>query len=296
MIWGITGASGFIGRHLVAHLRTRPEIALRLFGRTATPIDGLAVAPLAGDLRVFAGIDTLFHLAGIAGGGASDDAYDAVNRELTVAALRAAAEAGVRRFVFMSTLHVHGRWSPQPVGPHSAFDPPNAYARSKIAAEREIAALAPRLGIEWAVLRPPLVYGRGARGNFAQMAALARKGLPFPRLPQDNRRSMISAGNLVHALEHMASHAAAAGKVLLPADERDPSTRAFAALVSEAAGRRPRFAPLPALLVRAGLIALGRGEAYDGLYRSMAIDRMHWRDVNWFPPESIEDGMKKALA
>jgi UDP-glucose 4-epimerase len=295
-IWGITGANGFIGRHLVAHLGLRPELQLRLYGRRAGALGGHPVLPLGADAESFRGVDTLIHLAGIAGHDASEEVYNAVNHALTVATLRAAAAAGVRRFVFVSTLHVHGRTSPHAVAPDSGFRPPGAYARSKLAAEREIAILAPRLRIEWAVLRPPLVYGNGARGNFAQLAASAKNGRPLPRLSRHNRRSMISIGNLVDAIDVMASHPAAAGKVLLPADDRDLSTQEFAELLSWAAGRPHRAVPVPAFVVRAALAALGRSEAYDGLYRSMAIDRAHWRDINWFPVESIEDGIRKAIA
>ena len=262
----VTGATGFIGRRLCERLRAEGGRVRALLRRDATPpeavpweesrIGELGRGPLPDGLM--SGVDTVYHLAGIAHafprGSELDPLYRSVNVEGSEALARAAVAAGVRRFVYFSSIKavadpgercVDERWDPEP--PEG-----DLYGRSKREAERRLLAIAEGSATEVCVLRPTLVYGAGVKGNLRRMMRAVERGR-FPPLPETgNRRSMVHLEDLISAALLAARHPAAVGRTYIVSDGRDYSTRQVYELMCRATGRSPPGWSLSPSLLRAG--------------------------------------------
>lgn len=294
-VWAITGASGFVGRQLVPLLAS--HASLKLFGRSEGKQSGYPVAPLPQNSSALSGVHVMIHLAGIAHQTASEAEYESVNVDLPLAVAKHALAAGVRRFIFISSAYVHGRWSPEPVSPESAFQPDSPYARSKVKAEqllREFVAGGP---MEVAIIRPPLVYGPGAKANFALLVGVARRGLPIPLGQATAARSMVSLENLGDAILTVARDDTTFPRpsILIPADAQDLTVRDIYKHLCRAAGRPSLVFDAPKPVVRFGLRALGKNEAFDSLFMPMVVDRRHWLQAQWTPPQTVEDALSEAM-
>lgn len=228
----VTGASGFIGRHLVPYIAGRGH-------QTAS----LSRSDLAAPDAKLSGADALIHLAAIAHShGHARAQYERVNRDLPLALSEAARRSGVRRFVFVSSINAETR-------------PDTPYGATKAEAERALLAMA---GIEIVVIRPAAVYGDGTRGNFALLSRLARSPLPLPFAGTRHRRSLIAVDNLVDALVFAAVHPGLAGLTLTATDPGPPLK--LSEIVSEMrAGlhRPPGLFPGPADLAFPEMVADG---------------------------------------
>lgn len=293
----IVGAGGFVGRALVDHFDQDPAARVVLFGRavgvlSGHPVSTVPVAP--GELN---GVDVVVHLAGIAHQRATAADYQCVNIDLALAVAAEAMRAGVPRFIFVSSVQVHGQWNPTPISPDSAFQPASPYGWSKAEAERALTALLQGTSTELVIVRPPLVYGPGAKANFAALMKAARLGLPLPLGAASAQRSMISIGNLVDAIHTLAlaSPRSTAGGVLLPADEQDLSVRDLYATLCRASGRSALLAPVPAWILGPALAAVGKRRMFDSLFRPAVINRTHWADMNWSPRQTAGDGLRYAM-
>lgn len=279
----VTGASGFVGR------ATAP-------GLTAA---GWEVVPgrrdrLAEDAARCAAV---VHLAGRAHvmretSGAPGALYRADNTELTMALARAAVAAGIRRFVFMSSAKV---WGEGRNTPYSEADPPapeDDYARSKLAAEEGLFALARKTGLEVVVLRPPLVYGPDVRANFLSLIKAVDRGLPLPLGAIRNRRSLVSVANLASAVVAAVSHPAAGTKVFAVSDGEDVSTPDLIRRIAAALGKPARLWRIPGALLATGATLLGRKAAYDRLAGSLTVDSTEIRKaLAWTPSETLDQGL-----
>ncbi|MGD8840751.1 MAG: NAD-dependent epimerase/dehydratase family protein, partial [Gammaproteobacteria bacterium] len=229
----VTGASGFIGRALVAELTARQtnyRAAVR--SRAAEGEFEIGNIDAATDWSgALQGISCVIHTAArvhVMREAAADPLaqYRAVNLDGTLNLARQAAASGVRRFIFLSTIKVNGETT-EAGRPFTADDPPAAtdpYAISKLEAERELFRLARETGLEVVVIRPPLVYGPGVGGNFARMLRWLRLGLPLPLGAIDNRRSLVALHNLVDLILTCVDHPAAVDQILLVSDGQDLST------------------------------------------------------------------------
>ena len=258
----VTGAGGFVGAALVRQLQTRgyPVVAAQR-RPTAAAVDG-GVIPVLRDLSAatdwsapLAGVDTVIHLAahvhqlGEQRGAASEARYDEVNRAATLKLARDAQAAGVRRFIFVSSIKVNGDWTP-PGKPFRADDQPaptDAYARSKAAAERQLLALMAETGLARGV---PLPLG-GVRHN---------------------RRSLLALENLLDLLILCITAPEAAGAILLVSDDEDVSTAELLELLGEGLGRKPRLIAVPPAWLEWGARLLGRGEVAQRLCGSLQVD------------------------
>jgi nucleoside-diphosphate-sugar epimerase len=300
----VTGASGFVGHQLTRLLRAkgwRVRGALRRSGAFTELDEIAAVGEIGPDTEwdaALEGVDVVFHLAGRvhmrSAGIATDEAsFKRVNADGTRALARAAAGAGVRRIVYVSSIKVNGEATPH--GPFRASDEPgprDAYGRSKLAAERELARVSAETGLEVAVVRPPLVYGPGVTANFLRLCAWVDHGRPLPLGSVRNRRSLIYVGNLCELLMVCAWHPAAASATFLASDGQDVSTPELVRRIAHALGRRPRLMPVPEPLLRTAARLTGTASTLASLCDSLWIDlEPTTRQLNWTPPHSLEDGL-----
>jgi UDP-glucose 4-epimerase len=311
---GITGATGFVGTALLAALRARGHRTVALLRRAAT--DGLAaderhvigpVEAMREPERALRGLDVLIHLAArVHQNPKRDDAalHEAVNARGTAALAEAAARAGVRRFVFASTLKVLGEENPiDPDGRPRAFtaaDPPapqDAYGRSKAEGEARLRETAERTGLEDVIVRPPLVYGPGVGGNFRALLRLVDSGLPLPFGALRNRRSLVHVETLADLLGVAAEHEAAPGRAFLVSDGEDLSTADLVRRLAKALHRPARLMPVPPALLEAGLTLLGRRGAYRRLAGSLFVDISDTeRRLGWSPPATVDEALARTAA
>lgn len=301
--WLVTGAAGFVGRHFVrralaggAGVRAAVRADRAVFDPGVEVCAVGEIGPATDWSLALAGVDTVIHLAARAHADPAVDEprrYAEVNAAGTRRLVEAAAGAGVRRFVFVSSIAVYGHASAQrPLTEDTATAPQSPYARSKLEAEACLWDASARSGLEVVVIRPPLVYGPGAPGNFRRLLGLIDRGLPLPVGSVRNSRSMIGVTNLADLLATAATHAAAANRVFVAADGEDLST---ADLMRRLAGhmQRPfRAWPFPPPMLRALAWSAGRVDTYDRLFGSLTVDASRARTLlGWRPPATLDEGL-----
>jgi UDP-N-acetyl-alpha-D-quinovosamine dehydrogenase len=292
----VTGGSGFIGTAVCTDALAKGwKVRAAVRGDRARVAVGAEHRSIA-DVRDAAwepaleGVDAVIHLAGIAHelrGQDAEEVYHAVNCAATERLARAAARAGVRRFVFASSIKVNGESTPleRPFRAADAARPQDRYARSKWCAERALAKVAAETGLETAVIRPPLVYGPGVGANFLRLIRLVDSGIPLPFGSIRNRRSFIYLGNLVDLIVLCATSSTAAGKTLLCSDGEDLGTPELVTRIAKALGRLARLWPMPPRLLPAKLA------------QSLAIDPGETRRyLEWRPKFTVDDGLAHTTA
>lgn len=302
----VTGATGFVGRSLCPLLRSRGfavRAAVRGPATLPADVEVVKIDALGASTHwsaAVSGADAVVHLAGHAhalGATGAGEAADvrAVNVEATLHLARAAARAGVRRFVFVSTAKVHGeRNSGRPWTEQDPPAPQDLYARAKWEAEQALDVLARTSDLEVTVLRPPLVYGAGVKANFLRLLRAIDRGLPIPLGAVRNRRSLVYVGNLADAIASCLAHPAAANRTYLVADGEDVSTPELVRRVAHALDRPARLVNVPVWMLRLGASLLGRHADFDRVAGDLAVDAGALRrDLDWQPPFSMAAGLAK---
>jgi UDP-glucose 4-epimerase len=306
----VTGASGFVGRALLPRLAADGYRVRATVRRPGTELPAGVHAVAIGDLTdepdwriVLAGVDAVVHLAARAHvlDERSPDAfalYRAANTLPTLRLAEAAAAAGVRRLVFVSSVRVHGsRTAGAPFDESSPLAAEDPYGRSKVDAERGLAEIARTSRLEVVVLRPPLVYGPGVRGNFGRLARLVARGVPLPFGAVRNRRSLVYVGNLADVIARSLAHPAAAGRTLMVSDGEDVSTAELVRRIARALGRPPRLVPVPPALLRAAGALAGRREDVARLLDDLVVDStLLRRTLGWKPPHTLDEGLAATMA
>jgi nucleoside-diphosphate-sugar epimerase len=270
-----------------------PAGVSRLFG-------GLELAPGTDWRAALTGQEAVVHAAArvhIHGAAARDAVpFQRVNVDGTLNLARQAAAAGVRRFVFLSTIGVNG--SETRGVPFTADDPAapgTPYAVSKHRAEQGLHVIAAETGLEVVIIRPPLVIGRGAPGNVARLFGVMARGMPLPLGAIHNRRSFVGIENLAALVLLCLRSPAAANRTFLVSDAHDLSTTELLRRVAAALGRTARLVPVPAALVEAGLTLVGRGDLARQLCRSLQVDAEQTHHVlGWVPSVSLEQSLSQA--
>jgi nucleoside-diphosphate-sugar epimerase len=207
---------------------------------------------------------------------------------------RCAAAAGVKRLVFVSTIKVNGEETrDRPFIESDPACPGDPYGISKWEAEQVLARVAADTGLEYVILRPPLVYGPGVKGNFLKLLSAIERGVPLPLAAIANRRSLLYLGNLVDALILAATHSLAAGKTFLVSDGQDVSSPELILRLAKEMDAPGRLLHCPRSLLRLGGRLLGRADAVSRLVESLQVDSSAIRsELGWEPPFSLEDGLK----
>ncbi|MEI7967459.1 MAG: SDR family oxidoreductase [Betaproteobacteria bacterium] len=309
-IIAVTGASGFVGRALVARLMAdrRP---VRAIVRRVRPEDGgsawrVAVGDVGADTRwdaALAGVDTVVHLAArvhLLNDCAVDPLaeYRRVNVEGTRGLALACVRSGVRRLVLVSTVKVHGettRGRPFTEGDQPA--PADPYGVSKMEAEEALHSVARHSPLEAVVIRPPLVYGPGVGANFLALMRAVDRGLPLPLGVVDNRRSLVYVKNLVDALVRCVDHAAAAGHTFLVDDGVPVSTAVLAREIARAFHAPCRLLPIPVSWLRFAGVLTGRRAAIARLLSDLEVDSGSFRrTVGWTAPWTLAQGLTETTA
>jgi UDP-glucose 4-epimerase len=292
----LTGATGFIGQYLLRELPKR-GYRLRVLLRRPSDVPLDCASAVVGDLArpqnmaaALADVDAVIHSAGLAHAmsGRPEDDYRVFNTEATIGLARAARRAGVRRFVFLSSIRAQcGPTSKQVLTETMEPRPTEAYGRSKLAAEQGLADV----GLDWTALRLVLVYGPGVKGNMAQLMRLARLHFPLPLGSLKAQRSLLSLDNLVEAIFTVLSAPEPLGRPFLVADPTPVTIPEMLTAMRRGLGRRPGLLPVPASLLQTALRLKGRPEDYQRLAGSLVVDPAALRQLGWLPVVETRDGL-----
>lgn len=300
----VTGSSGFVGSALCRTLHER-GIALRGAVRSGGAAHQIAVGDMHGstDWRAaLAGCDTVVHLAARVHvmqehnrDPLSD--YRMVNVDATVNLARQAVEAGVRRFVFVSSVKVNGEATHGV--PFSASDVPNPtdpYGQSKLEAEIALRKLGRETGLEVVIVRPPLVYGPGVKANFLNLIKLVAKGLPLPFGRSRGLRSMVALDNLVDLLALCCSHPRAPGNTFMVSDGMDLTLGDLVRIIAGAMGKRALLLPVPIGVMRAGARLAGKSAITDRLFGALQVDISQTKAaLEWSPVITPQAAVKNTV-
>lgn len=303
----MTGASGFVGRAVVDVLSSNPAFACRaLYRSRPESIPPGVEAVESGDLvegllppEALKGVHVVIHTAARTHvlrerNGDPYRAYRRTNVDGTLNLARSAIAAGVGRLVFLSSIKVNGESTPvdRPFTEADEPAPEDAYGITKLEAERALSELAKAGALEVRVLRSPLIYGAGAKGNLAELTRIIGHGLPLPLGAVRNRRSMVALDNLVSALVASADPAATGSSMHMISDQDDLSTPELIAAIACGLGRKARLLPLPPSLLSLAAGLAGRSEQARRLIGSLAVDSSKLtRDLGWRPHVRPREGL-----
>jgi len=300
----VTGYSGFVGQQLLAALSNKSCL---LLGRKAPiedyPFFSFDLGSKSGfDItESLVGVNTFIHLAARAHV-LSESSIDplsefrAVNTDGTLNLARQAAQAGIKRFIFLSSIGVNGISNTSPFSIDDYPAPVEDYAVSKFEAEIGLRKIAEETGMEVVIIRPPLVYGPNAPGNFGKLAKLASKNLPLPFGAIHNKRSLVSLDNLVDLIVTCIDHPNAANQTFLVSDDHDVSTPELLNAMTLASGKQPRLIPVPVSVLRLADRLTGKLGVIDRLCGNLQVDISHTKDaLGWKPPVSFQDGIQKCF-
>jgi nucleoside-diphosphate-sugar epimerase len=303
----ITGAAGFVGRALCKELQGAGfSVRGTLRGQNGelpSDIESVRISSVDGTTdwkEALAGVNSIVHLAArvhLLQDDAPDPlgAYREINVEGTRRLAQAAASAGVRRLVFLSSVKAMAEHS----GDHPLVedDPPHPadpYGVSKREAEEALEQIAESSGLEVVILRPPLVYGPGVGGNFLTLLRLCNRGLPLPLGAVRNTRSLIFVGNLTNAIHSALIRPEAAGRTYLVADGEDVSTPGLIDRLTRALGGKARLIAVPPAWLRTGAHLLGRTGEVERVLSSLAVDAARIRrELDWTPPVTLDEGLRR---
>ena len=301
---GLTGSSGFVGSALLHRLETDSSQVLTI-GHQERPGIGTTLERIATGAQPspLKGLDCIVHLGArvhIMKERLQDSlqAYREVNVAASVELAKAAAQEGVKRFVFVSSIKVNGeRTQDQPFRHDDVAKPEDPYGISKCEAEQALRDVATSTGLEVVIVRPPLVYGPGVKANFESLMRAVQRGVPLPLgAVNDNRRSLVALDNLVDLLITCVHHPAAANQTFLVGDGEDLSTAELIRRMGLAMGRPARLLSVPTSLLKLGAILLGKRDVAQRLLGNLQVDIRHTREtLGWSPPITVEEGLRRAV-
>ncbi len=300
MLIALTGATGFIGQHLLRELPKR-GYRVRVLLRRPTPMPVETASAVIGDLArpqnmsaALEGADAVIHSAGLAHAmsGIPEDDYRVINTEATIGIARAARRAGAKRFVFLSSIRAQcGPTADTVLTEAIEPRPTDAYGKSKLAAERGLA----ELDIDWVALRATLVYGLGVQGNMAHLMRLAGSPWPLPLGSLQARRSLLAVENLSAAVDAVLRAPGTLRRAFVTADPQALTVAEMIAAMRRGLGRRPNVFPFPAALLETLFRAAGRDDIYQRLSGSLVVDPAALRGVGWVPPLATADGLARLM-
>lgn len=299
----LTGITGFVGAALAQHLKAFPQFALYPTFRCSHP--DYPQATVVGSIdrhtdwtTALQGIDTVIHLAARAHqikdtAPNPEQAFYEVNTAGTANLVQQSIEAGVKHFIFISSIGAMATLSDDVLTADSPCRPDTPYGLSKLAAEQALIQQTQGTGMTYTIIRPPLVYGPGNPGNMARLIKLVNTGLPLPLGAIHNRRSLVALPNLVDLITTCLTHPAAANQTFLVSDNEDLSTTDLLKRLAKALNKPARLIPVPMPLLQATAQILGKPALAQRLCGSLQVDiRKTQRMLNWTPPYTVDEGLQ----
>jgi nucleoside-diphosphate-sugar epimerase len=305
----VTGASGFVGRALINKLLANSDY--KIFAAVRKSISDFpsvveqwkfdGISSTTDWNNALQGIDCIIHTAArvhIMSDTVNDplEEFRSINTKGTLNLARQAAESGVKRFVYLSSIKVNGESTQldMPFIEDNKFVPTDPYALSKYEAELGLLELAKKTQMEVVIIRPPLVYGPGVKANFLNIMKWLNKGIPLPFGSIHNKRSLVALDNLVDLILTCIDHHAAANQVFLVSDGEDLSTTELLQRVASALGKHSRLLPINQKLLELSLTLIGKKSLSQRLCSSLQVDISKAKKLlNWTPPISVEEGLRK---
>ena len=317
----ITGASGFIGQPLIKYLLklkkpVRGTVRSNSSFFSRTEIEYVSIGDINHKTNwreSLANVNCIVHCAGRAHSmkAIEEDEqklYHSLNVDGTKQLAEQASEAQVKRLIFLSSIKVNGEstknyhfdkfLNDQKIlfSHKDLANPQDLYAKSKLEAEKALWEISSRTGLEVVVVRLPLVYGFGSKGNLARLIKLVRSGIPLPLSLVKNQRSMIGIDNLIDLLIHCIDHPEASGKTFLVSDGEDLSTPELIKLIASSMGRKANLFPFPISMLKFLASVLGKREEINRLVGSLKIDDSYTKEIlNWTPPITVEEGIRRMV-
>jgi nucleoside-diphosphate-sugar epimerase len=292
----LTGATGFIGQHLLNELPKR-GYRVRVLLRRPSEVPVGASSAVIGDIAsphnmaaALRDVDMVIHSAGLAHAmsGRPEDDYRTINTEATVRLAQAAERAGVKRFVFLSSIRAQtGPTAEGVLTEAEAPQPTDPYGRSKLEAERGLG----ELKLDWAALRPVLVYGPGVKGNMAALLTLAQSPWPLPLGGLSAKRSLLCLDNLAAAVDTVLKAPGPLRRPFIVADPEPVTIPEMVTALRRGLGRGPGLIPVPSFVLKGAAALVGRGEAYERLAGSLVASPDALRNLGWQPVSSTRDAL-----
>ncbi|MBW3514115.1 SDR family oxidoreductase [Shewanella sp. NKUCC01_JLK] len=301
----ITGGSGFIGSYLISSLMNR---SLLVCGRLKPPsikAEKFISFDLSKDLlkvETLTNVQTVIHCAAyvhVMNDSSSDPLFKfrQINTQATVNLAKQAATAGVKRFIFLSSIKVNGESTESgiPFTSNYSAKPVDSYGLSKYEAELELMKISQYSGMEIVIIRPPLVYGVGVKANFASLMNLVSKGVPLPfGCITQNKRSLVSVTNLVDLIITCIDHPKAANQVFLVSDDHDVSTSEMVREMAKALDKPTWQLPIPIWCYQLVGKLFEKSDVVDRLTGSLQVDISHTKEtLGWKPPQTLQEGFKQ---
>ncbi|WP_394127418.1 UDP-glucose 4-epimerase family protein [Vibrio hepatarius] len=303
----VTGSTGFVGAALLKEIKRQEWTVTSVIRSSKLSLNSDYIAPSIDSNTnwsgAFEGIDCVVHCAARVhqmkeSKADAIKAYRETNTEGTLNLARQAAQAGVKRFVFVSSIKVNGEFTKpnQPFTPDLTHAPDDPYGLSKYEAEVQLQQLAKETGLEVVIIRPPLVYGPGVKANFLSMIRWVEKGIPLPLGAIDNRRSLVYLDNLVDFMLTCCIHPKAAGETFLVSDGEDVSTTQLLNAVASGMNKSSRLLPIPMSFIDFSAKLIGKPQLSQRLCGNLQVDSSKAKALlGWSAPISFEEGIQRTV-
>ena len=304
----ITGSNGFIGKHMVSSLIRDKNISLVVSSRKhLKSLEGKAKQFISPSIdsstnwsEALEGVDVVIHLIGVTHNNDRKDSesnYYETNVNSSITLATQAAESGVKRFIYLSSIKVNGEVTKEDKTFH-AGDLPNPldiYGKTKLGAESSLRKVAQKSGLELVIIRPTLVYGPGVRGNFLQLMKLIKLRVPLPFASLTNKRSILSINNLVDFIRVCVKHPSAKDEVFLVSDSKPISVKDLIKDLSKLQKRHILFFPFPRFFLSLIFNLIRKKEYSLKLLGSLEVNIQKNQELlGWLPPQSTDEGLKEA--
>ena len=300
----LTGSTGFIGSALKARERFKDALTLTDFAKEeSSERHNFNLESCVDYSDILTGVDVVIHLAGLAhdvkrGNHGDTEKYRLINTVGTLRLAQQSADSGVRRFIFLSTSKVFGENSHDrnPFTHTDTLSPQDVYAKSKVDAEIGVKSICEESGMEFVIIRPPLVYGPRVKGNFGSLISSCKRRSILPIGLLKAKRSYVAVDNLNDLIEVCVSHSKARNEVFLVSDDIDKSIAEVARSVSKAGRYKPKIVNFPISILRIVLKLIGKESLYNKIGLDMRLDISHTKkSLNWTPKHTMEIALERYL-